>query len=255
MEMIGVITSIPNLTNYSLSGLIIICSLLLIWNVRRITPEVSYKNLQFSTQVLYSTIIIFTTILLIILWGLGQSFTAVLLAVLTLLIPVIARKTLKNTIAGIQIAYLEPFSENDWINVDNREGIVKKLTLNNTIIQSPDGEDIVIPNSFLIQNVVINKSEGGNLKQSVEITVPLSNEPEYIKDIAEEVLRETDSVLQIPRPQIHIVNINESKMTIGIQYWIDKPHRRQIIRTRDEIMKGIRNQFIRESVFTQNDLN
>jgi len=189
-----------------------------------------------------------STVLLIVLWGLGQSFTAKLLSALTLLASIIARKTLKNTISGIQIAYSEPFSGDDWIKVGSSEGIVKKTTLNNTIIQSLDGEKVIIPNSFINNNIVVNKSNAGKLKQNIKISVPIENKPKYIKDVVEEVLRETDSILQIPDPQINISEIGESEMIVNVQYWIEKPHRRQIHRTKDNIMKDIREVFLEESI-------
>ena len=248
LEGIEIISSIPNITNYFLTLLIITASFLLIWNVSRITPEVSYKNLQLPTRILYVTIIVSATVLLVVLWGLGKSIAASLVAILTLISSIIARKTLVNTISGIQIAYLEPFTKNDWIKIGEREGVVKKLTLNRTIIQSPDGEDIIIPNKFIKKNIVVNKSNGGNLRQSIEISVPLSHETQHIKDIIKRRLGKIDGILQIPNPKIHITDISESEITISIRYWIEKPHRRQIMRTKDNVINNIREILRKEDI-------
>ena len=65
---------------------------------------------------------------------------------------------LQNFLAGILLLLHEPFRIGDQINVSGLEGIVDTIQTRATIIHTPDGHRVVIPNATLFTNPVIVRS-------------------------------------------------------------------------------------------------
>jgi len=61
---------------------------------------------------------------------------------------------LQNFLAGILLLIHEPFKIGDLISVTGMEGVVKDIQTRATIIETPEGRHIVIPNAVLFTNPV-----------------------------------------------------------------------------------------------------
>jgi len=71
-------------------------------------------------------------------------------------------RTLGNFIAGLFIFITRPFQVNDYVRVDNVEGIVEEITFNYTKILTRSNTSVSISNlKILDQNIVNYKSRGG----------------------------------------------------------------------------------------------
>jgi small conductance mechanosensitive channel len=62
---------------------------------------------------------------------------------------------LQNFLAGILLLLQEPFSIGDWISITGLEGKVEDIQTRATIISTPSGHRIVIPNAVLFTNPVV----------------------------------------------------------------------------------------------------
>ena len=62
---------------------------------------------------------------------------------------------LQNFLAGILLLLQEPFVLGDWISTAGLEGKVEDIQTRATIITTPDGHRIIIPNAVLFTNPVV----------------------------------------------------------------------------------------------------
>ncbi len=69
-----------------------------------------------------------------------------------------ARASLANILAGMLIAFAQPFRIGDKITVGEDSGVVKEITLLYTIIKAEDGS-VFIPNSLLSESSIKNHSK------------------------------------------------------------------------------------------------
>src|SRR5688572_9684186 len=67
-----------------------------------------------------------------------------------------AQETLANFIAGIVIFWDKPFRIGDWIQIDGTLGQVKRVTFRSTRLTDLDGDAVVFPNTYMLQNKVVN---------------------------------------------------------------------------------------------------
>lgn len=70
-----------------------------------------------------------------------------------------SQKAFSNIISGIFILIFKPFRINDIIEFNNgQKGIVEEITLRHTIIKDYESRRIVIPNSIISEETIINSS-------------------------------------------------------------------------------------------------
>jgi small-conductance mechanosensitive channel len=67
-----------------------------------------------------------------------------------------ARQTLANVIAGIMLTVTQPLRVGDWVTFDEHYGVVEDLRLNYTVLRTPSGQRVVIPNELLASGVLTN---------------------------------------------------------------------------------------------------
>ncbi|KKG10225.1 mechanosensitive ion channel family protein [Methanosarcina sp. 2.H.A.1B.4] len=67
-----------------------------------------------------------------------------------------AQSTLSNIIAGISLALFQPFRVGDRLNIMNEYGKVTDLNLRHTVIITWDNRRLIIPNSIISNEAVIN---------------------------------------------------------------------------------------------------
>jgi small-conductance mechanosensitive channel len=69
-----------------------------------------------------------------------------------------ARQTLANVIAGVMIAITQPLRLGDWIEFEDRYGVVEDITLSYTVVRTGAEQRVVIPNERLTAGILRNDS-------------------------------------------------------------------------------------------------
>ena len=101
-----------------------------------------------------------------------------------------------NFISGIILLFERPIKAGDFVSVGDVEGIVKKISIRATEVETLDNQDMLIPNSELISgrvtNWVLHNPYGRII---IEIGVAYGSDVEKVKEILEEVSSNHDQVI------------------------------------------------------------
>ena len=71
-----------------------------------------------------------------------------------------SQHALSNIIGGVFIVLFKPFRINDRLEIKNLVGIVEDITLRHTIIRDFENKRIIIPNSIISEEVIVNANYG-----------------------------------------------------------------------------------------------
>jgi small conductance mechanosensitive channel len=82
------------------------------------------------------------------------------------------KDVLANLLSGIMLLVYQPFRIEDQIRIDNYEGTIKTIRMRDTVLRSYDGRNIIIPNSKLITEVVVNNTTAKLRRESITIAIP-----------------------------------------------------------------------------------
>ena len=139
-------------------GLVIVKILLNI-----ITKSFAKSKMEKITQTFLMSIIKFTLYILLILivastLGIPTTGIVALLTACTLAISLSLQDSISNLANGIVIITTKPFKEGDYVNVQGNEGKVRAIKMLTTTIVTNDNKEVIIPNSNIVTNEIINYS-------------------------------------------------------------------------------------------------
>ncbi len=148
------------------------------------------------------------------------SFVAVIGAA-GLAIGLALQGTLSNVAAGVMIVFFRPIKISDFVEVNGQMGTVKDITLNYTELAAVSNVQIIIPNSQVWGNTIINYSSYPTRRAEWVFGVGYGANLK----LAEETIRTT--ILADPRakadpePFIQVNNLGDSSVDFLVRVWCD----------------------------------
>jgi len=130
--------------------------------------------------------------------------------------------TLGNLFAGLAIQVEKPFGVGDWIKAGDYEGRVAEVTWRATKMRTKSGKFVVIPNSMVSKDTVVNFSKPSPV-QRMSFTIGLSYDvpPNLVKQIAVETCAAIPSILREPAPDTLLTQYGDSAINYACRFWID----------------------------------
>ncbi|MDO8123152.1 MAG: mechanosensitive ion channel [Candidatus Hermodarchaeota archaeon] len=65
-------------------------------------------------------------------------------------------QAVRNFVSGLYVIFSRPFHVEDYVKIGDKEGIVKEISMNYTKLLQPDGSDILVPNSKVLDSEITN---------------------------------------------------------------------------------------------------
>ena len=120
-------------------------------------------------------------------------------AILGVIIGLASQQTLGNFIAGILIATTQPVRIGDRVSYAGEHGVVEEIGLTYTFIRTTDRRRLVVPNSKLASDSIVNASiRSRETFAEVSVPVPLSADLEAaIEALREDVSDERDAAVYL----------------------------------------------------------
>jgi small-conductance mechanosensitive channel len=139
------------------------------------------------------------------------------------------QKLASNYIAGFTILLDRSIRLGDMITVDNRFGVVAKLTSRYVVVRSLDGIEAVVPNETLVTTTVLNHSyTSREIRVAVPVQVSYDTEVERALALMEEAARAQPRVLKGPNaPMATLTRFGESGIDLELGVWINDPENGQ----------------------------
>jgi small-conductance mechanosensitive channel len=197
-------------------------------------------------------IIIYTVAAFIILSLLTIDITGVVagLGVGALVIGFGLKDIIENWVSGVLIMSGKTYAIGDVIRIGDLTGTVTDIALRTTKLKTYDRNVIIIPNSVLMREKIINLT-GGEPEAVAAITVSLDyvSDLEKAKSIIENILKNHKSVifnLKRRREIRFIVRNREWTNEIETLFWINDPPNEEFIKS--NITELIQNAFKKECI-------
>ncbi len=123
-----------------------------------------------------------------------------------------------NFVSGLILLAERPIRVGDWVVINDAEGIVKKINVRATEIETFDNCTIIVPNSNLITGVVRNwthKDTLGRFLVSVGVAHG-SNADEVLKTLLE-IVTSHAKVLRYPTPLVQLAKFSSNAMDFEVR--------------------------------------
>jgi small-conductance mechanosensitive channel len=150
--------------------------------------------------------------------GINLSSLALVAGGLSLGIGFGMQAIVSNFVSGLILLAERPFKVGDWIETGGVGGIVKKISVRATEVETFQRQSLIIPNSSFINGSVGNWTHRNKLGR-VDIPIGVSHkvDPRRVHDILMEIARNHPLVLKNPEPFVAFNAISESVMQFEIR--------------------------------------
>jgi small conductance mechanosensitive channel len=127
--------------------------------------------------------------------------------------------TLQNFASGILILTLRPYEIGDNIITQGQEGTVSSIQLFYTVVTSFDNKTIIVPNSKLSNEIIINLSRKGNRRIDIDLKFQYLVDIQQVKNIITEVIQSSKNLLSEPQHRITVSSIDADGYHLLINVW------------------------------------
>jgi small conductance mechanosensitive channel len=128
--------------------------------------------------------------------------------------------TLQNFTAGVLILLLKPFRVGDNIIAQNHDGVVDSIEIFYTIITTADNRTVIIPNSKLANEVIVNISRQGSRRLDIDLKFTYAEDFSRVQKTIYRSLKATDGALPSPEPFVEISNLETDGFKVTSHVWI-----------------------------------
>ncbi len=128
--------------------------------------------------------------------------------------------SLSNFVSGMQLIFAKPFKNNDFLSVGEHSGSVKQITVLSTTLVTIDNKEIVIPNSMMTTDVVVNFTSQETRRLDLSYSVSYGINTDIPKKIIADILSANEMVITEPEPLIAVGAHNDSSVEIVAKVWV-----------------------------------
>jgi len=160
------------------------------------------------------------------------------LLVIAVLIFFASRPMLESFTAGLIIQARGPFGVGDLIQHGDIVGIVQETNGRTTIVTTPEGKRVSIPNISMLREAITNLSAEGARRATVNVGVAYGTDLERAVAIVTDAVTNLDRVLDDPPPTIGIAQYDDSAIRLQVWCW-HLPSMLDEFLARDQIIRAI----------------
>lgn len=190
-----------------------------------------------------------------------RSFGSALFAgagIIAAIIGFASQKAFSNIITGIFILIFKPYRVGDVIEISNgRIGTVEEITLRHTVIKDFKNERIIVPNTVISDDIIINSSITDS-KIQCRIEVGISYDSDI--DLAMQIMREEcekhpllidnrtheDLANDVPLVRVAVIALADFSVNLRASAWTESFS--DAFQMRTDLLKIIKERFDREGI-------
>ncbi|HWW11008.1 MAG TPA: mechanosensitive ion channel family protein, partial [Brevundimonas sp.] len=175
--------------------------------------------LSFAVQVV--RVIVFLIGFIAVLQRLGVQTTSIIavLGAASLAVGLALQGTLSNVAAGVMLLILRPYRVGDLIDVGGRVGTVQRLDLFLTQMSDANNVKIVVPNSKVFGDTILNLSGQRTRRMELKIGVGYGDNLNTAREALIGAAAAHEHVLADPAPWAGVTALRDSSVEMTLQAW------------------------------------
>ena len=176
--------------------------------------------ITFIGNLVYFSLLTFVIIAAIGQLGIQTTFFIAVLGAAGLAVGLALQGSLSNFAAGIMLIIFRPFKTGDFIEAGGTTGTVEEIQVFTTILKTPDNKAIIIPNSKLSADNIINYSAKPVRRIDFVFGIGYGDDIDHAKKVINDVLLDDERILKDPPVTIGVLEHGNSSVNIAVRPWV-----------------------------------
>ena len=168
---------------------------------------------------------VLATLLLFLGFDLFTFFTS--LSIFAAALAVLSKDYISNVVSGTLIAFSDEINIGDTVLIGGKKGKVTDITISKFILLNDDDDYVILPNSTVFSNEIINYTRREIRKTSIDFEIDIKH-MKKVEELETELIATLSEFHHLIRPdsyRLKIVEIRKDYVSLKFQYILDKPER------------------------------
>jgi len=164
--------------------------------------------------------------------GFNLSSIAIIAGALSVGIGFGLQNLVNNFISGLILLVERPISVGDLVVVGGEEGCVRKISVRSTEVETFDGANVLIPNSYFISEKVKNWTFRNKVRRvAIPIGVAYGSDPRQVQTALLKVARDNPDVLKTPEPAVMLDEFSPASINFTLYTFVGDINKAGSVRT------------------------
>ena len=179
---------------------------------------------KFLGSVVKYVILAFVGIAVLNRFGVQTASIIALLGAAGLAVGLALQGTLSNLAAGVMLLIFRPYKVGDFIDAAGKFGKVGEIDMFTTVLQTFDNQQIIIPNSQIWGEQIINHSHHTVRGVDMRFGVAYDEDIDKTRSVIDQVLAQHPHILQDPAPFVEVESLNDSSVDFLVRPFCEGQH-------------------------------
>lgn len=131
------------------------------------------------------------------------------------------QNVVNNFVSGLMLIFERPVRVGDIVEIGGLTGEVREIGIRASTIRTLQGADVIVPNSELIANRVVNWTLTDSLRRiDMPIGVAYGSEPGLVKELLEKAARSVHDVATDPAPVAIFLGFGDNALSFEVRVWV-----------------------------------
>ncbi len=248
-----------------LTVFVVLLGLILTWYLQRalgrqlLKAKVNPNVAQTIQRVVFYAILVLLFITALGLLNIPVTALAFISGAIAIGIGFGAQNIINNLISGWILMSERPVRIGDFIEIDSHRGMVESIGNRSTRIRRIDGVHLLVPNSQMLERVVINWTlVDRNFRTSVRVGVVYGSPVRRVEQLLAQAADEHHLTLKDPPIVIVFEDYGDNALIFDVFFWCEASSERELRLIRSDIRFRIEELFGKEGIviaFPQRDIH
>ncbi len=176
---------------------------------------------KFITSLVVIALTLVAAVLAVDQLGIDTTSLIAVLGAAGLAVALALKDSLSNFASSVMIMVFKPFKPGDFIEAGGASGTVIDIGMFNTRMTTADNQYVVIPNSRITTDKIINYSHEPLRRLSFEIGISYSNNIDDARAAILEVIAADERIKTDPAPIVHTWAFGDTSVNLMLRLWTD----------------------------------
>ncbi len=151
--------------------------------------------------------------------GVQTTSLVALLGAAGLAVGLALQGNLGNFASGVMLLFFRPFTLEDKVRVAGENGQVKDIGLFASTLRTPSNEEIIVPNSSVTSDVIVNYTSEGRLRGGIAVGIAYGSDVNLAMGVMIDACKSVGSVLTDPAPSVNFSGFGASSLDFEVRPW------------------------------------
>ncbi len=177
---------------------------------------------DFLKSILNAILMLFVIVASLDQLGVDTTSLVAILGAAGLAIGLSLQDSLKNFAAGVMLLVFKPFRSGDFVEAAGTSGVVKKIGIFTSTMNTPDNKQIIVPNGKIYGDNIVNYSAMDTRRADMVFGIGYGDDLLKAKKVLEQLIAEDERILDEPAPVVGVSSLGDSSVNFTIRPWVKK---------------------------------